>query len=144
MKRLTSSIVADGSLVVKWVVAEEDSDKAKVVGLGRTLLAPDLLLVECANILWRHQRRGEIGQDTAMAALTVLQAGPFTWTRDSELVGDACRLSTELNHPVYDCLYLALARQTGVPVVTADLRFAGIVQRFPAFSGSVLALNALE
>ncbi|KAA0683038.1 type II toxin-antitoxin system VapC family toxin [Roseomonas genomospecies 6] len=99
MRRLPSSIVADASLVVKWVVAEEDSDKAKAVGLGRALLAPDLLLVECANILWKHQRRGEIDQGTAMAALAVLQSGPFAWTRDCDLVGDACRLSTGVESP---------------------------------------------
>lgn len=78
-----------------------------------------------------------------MAALAVLRSEPFAWTRDFDLVDHACRLSAEVNHPVYDCVYLALARQTGVPVITADLRFAGVVQRFPALAGSVIALNAL-
>lgn len=143
MTRLPPSIVVDASVAVKWVIAEADSAQARAVAYGRTLLAPELLLVECANILWKHQRRGEVGPDIGTAAFMTLRMAPFVWTHDADLVDDARRLSAELDHPVYDCLYLALALRHGVPVITADRRFADVARKSPALSGSLVALGAL-
>ena len=41
-----------------------------------------------------------------------------------EQVTRAVQISGELDHPVYDCLYLACAEATGSTVVTADRRLA--------------------
>lgn len=38
------------------------------------------------------------------------------------LIAPAVRLMLSLQHPVYDCLYLALAEREGMPLVTADER----------------------
>ncbi len=53
------SLVVDASVVVKWVVEEEDTDIALSLFRFR-LLAPDLLMLECSNVLWSRQRRREI------------------------------------------------------------------------------------
>lgn len=144
MRRLPSSVVADASLAIKWVLAEHDSAKARMVGINRTLFAPEFLLVECANILWKHQQRGDVSRDEGTAAFVALQAAPFLWTRDAELVGDARRLSGDLSHPVYDCLYLALAMRNGAPMVTADRRFASLVATFGTLAEYVIALDSLD
>ncbi len=39
----------------------------------------------------------------------------------------AISLACELKHPVYDCLYLALADSLGIALVTADQKFANKV-----------------
>jgi len=143
MTRLPPTIIVDANIAVKWVIAEADSIKARATAVGRTLLAPEFMLVESANILWKHQRRGEVGPDFGIAAFAVLQKAPFVWTRDAELVGDARRLSAELDHPVYDCLYLALALRHGAPVITADRRFAALAQKSAALSSSLIALDSL-
>ena len=41
----------------------------------------------------------------------------------------ALRLGAELDHPVYDCLYLALALERGAALATADRRFLDAVRR---------------
>ena len=143
MKRLPSSIVVDSSVAAKCWIAEADSALATAVMEGRALAAPDFLWVECANIFWKHVRRGEITQTTATAALLMLQAAPITRTRDADLVADAQRLSADLAHPVYDCLYLALALRQGSPVVTADRRFAALAERSGLLQGVLIPLNAL-
>ena len=43
------------------------------------------------------------------------------------LAADALRIAISLNHPVYDCVYLALAYQVDGALVTADTRFFNIV-----------------
>ena len=35
---------------------------------------------------------------------------------------DALQLAADLKHPIYDCFYLALARQQRAPLITADKR----------------------
>ena len=49
---------------------------------------------------------------------------PVRWNDDETVSAGAVRLALALGHPVYDCVYLALAHRIGATVVTADLRFA--------------------
>jgi len=62
---------------------------------------------------------------------------------DRDLAPEAFRLARLLDHPVYDCLYLALAMESGAPVVTADRRFAAAAARDAASAPLVVALSAL-
>ena len=55
---------------------------------------------------------------------------------------EALRLAQLLDHPVYDCVYLALALLREVPVVTADRRFVAAAARDPDVSLLVLPLEA--
>ncbi len=47
------------------------------------------------------------------------------------LADSAAELCIILNHPVYDCFYLALARSEGAPLVTADKRLAAAAKALP-------------
>lgn len=144
MKRLGPVVIVDASVAVQWYVPERDSERAHAIVEDRSLLAPDLLAVECTNVLWKYVRRGEASRTRAAEALKLLRSAPISWVRDLDIVSDAQRLSIELNHPVYDCLYLALALQSGVPVVTADRRFAALAQKSTMFSNSLIALDSLS
>ena len=42
---------------------------------------------------------------------------------DADLARAALGLARELDHPVYDCVYLALARRRGAPFITLDRVF---------------------
>ena len=39
---------------------------------------------------------------------------------DAALAAPALELARELGHPVYDCVYLALARRRNAPLITLD------------------------
>ena len=57
------------------------------------------------------------------------------------LTAEAVGLSIRLQHPAYDCFYLALARRTGCPLVTADRRLVERCQRADAVDlGALLVL----
>ncbi len=43
----------------------------------------------------------------------------------------------DLDHPVYDCFYLALAIQEQYPVITADARFHDKVRGHPYLSDRI-------
>lgn len=51
-------------------------------------------------------------------------AAQYELTDDRSLLPAAQRLSIQLDHPVYDCVYVALAVREGVALITADQRLA--------------------
>ena len=135
--------VVDASVAVKWVVQESGSDRARSLAQAR-LEAPDLLPVECANILWKKVRIGDLAQREATDRLDLLLRAPVVLVGSRELLDSALRLSFDLGHPVYDCLYLALAWQRRFPLVTADERLAKAVRKRRKFAASVMLLADLR
>ena len=133
-------IVIDASIALKWVVPEPDSDAANAVRIDE-LIAPSLWLVEAANALWRLIRLGEITTEAAFSRLIALANAPVSSVPVEPHVEAALKLATEIDHPVYDCLYLALALHYATEVVTADRRFAAAVAR-SAHAGRVRLLGA--
>ncbi len=132
--------VIDASIAVKWLVAEELSDEAGRLLEGEpTLIAPELLFAEAANALWAMCRRGDISRDDFAEAIDVLKAAPVAVPLAMrQLAAAAGRLAIDLDHPVYDCFYLALAVQEQYPVVTADRRFHGAVRAHPYLSDRII------
>lgn len=117
------ALVVDASVALKWLVEEEDSDAALALR-GHDLAAPSLLRIEAANVLRTLALRGAIPPETAGGLLALLQEAPVTLIEpDDPLERRALELALEFAHPVYDCLYLALAERTGRLLVTADARF---------------------
>lgn len=59
------------------------------------------------------------------------------------LMDAATRLALTLDHPAYDCVYLALAEVETCPFVTADEWLLNKVARHPSglFAGRVLSLT---
>ena len=120
--------VVDASVAVKLLVDEPDSDVAReLAASGRELHAPRLMASEVANVLWRKARQGQIERADAGAAMALLSDMPVRWNDDETVGADAVRLALALDHPVYDCVYLALAHRIGATVVTADRRFVTAV-----------------
>jgi predicted nucleic acid-binding protein len=71
------TVVVNASVALKWVIEEDGSDAATELLLNEPLLAPDLLLVECANVLWAKTRRGVLTREFADAALWSILAAPI-------------------------------------------------------------------
>ena len=133
-------VVVDASVALKWVVEEEGSDAA--VDLAQhELWAPDLMRIECANALWAKARRGELDHAEVVERADALGTVPMTLVPQEDVLSDAVRLALELGHPVYDCLYLALAVQRDTYVVTADRRFVNVVRQSDTYSARIRPLN---
>jgi predicted nucleic acid-binding protein len=50
-------LVIDASIAIKWVVQEEGTEDALALRTRAELIAPDLIIAECANILWKKVKR---------------------------------------------------------------------------------------
>ena len=124
------SYVVDASVAMKWLVPEPLSDQAaRLLDHPASLSAPDLLLVEAANVLWRKTARREITGGEADRALAILDGSGIDLYPVRPLIARALELARTLEHPVYDCVYLALAGRERIPLVTADTRFIAAISR---------------
>ena len=91
------------------------------------IVAPDLILAEVCNAAWKSLRRGELVAAQFDAILNDV-AQPFSRLVPlDQLIRPAAALTRQLDHPVYDCLYLALAHAEGLALVTADQRLLAAV-----------------
>lgn len=114
--------VVDASVVVKWFLNEESSDKAlsllSLHGAGEiVLLIPDFCFLEVLNVL-RYKRKDvnslvEINKTLRDYQLHVEKV-------DSSLLEKACILALKYNLTVYNAVYLALAHLYGTHLITAD------------------------
>ena len=116
-----NTLVIDASVAIKWVVEEHDT--AAALSLRREkLLAPDLLAAECANVLWKKVRRHELSQDEALLAARLIAGADIELLPTRSLLETAARIAIDLDHPAYDCVYIALAVANRCRFVTADER----------------------
>ena len=122
-------MIVDANIVVKWFVAEEDSDAALALRLQGELFAPDIVLIEYRNALLNKVRRQAISPDQARRAEREIDGVGITILPSAPLLGDAFRLALDLREPIYDCIYLAAAITSDRILVTADERFAAKVRK---------------
>jgi predicted nucleic acid-binding protein len=102
------------------LVASLGNPKSGPLLLGQELAAPDLLIPETLNAFWKLRRAGR-----SVPALSILLS-TFDHIRIVPSRVHAARaadLADRLDHPVYDCLYLALAEAEADVVITADAAF---------------------
>ncbi len=121
-------LVVDASVAIKWIVPEVDADAALEL-LPNQLVAPDLLLPECANSIWKKHHRGELSSKEAALAVELLLLVEVEIIPSRPLIAAATRIACRLDHPAYDCFYLALAVDSGAAYVTADSRLLKLLAR---------------
>lgn len=124
--------VVDASVAAKWFFPEEAADRARgLLAAAEVLVAPDLLLLEVANVAWKRVTRGEIPAEQARAVTSALPRLFSLLVPATELLGQTLEFALATEHSVYDCAYLALARTRGLPLVTADRRLLADAGRLP-------------
>ena len=119
MASARTALVIDASVAIKWVVGEAGAEDATALQSFRCV-APDLLVPECTNILWKKVRRSELSLDEARYAARLLAQAGIDLLPMRRLMEHALTLAVALDHPAYDCLYMSLAASLDCPFVTAD------------------------
>jgi predicted nucleic acid-binding protein len=129
------SYVVDASVAIKWLLQEVYSDAARrLLSSGETLAAPDLLYAEVGNVLWKRCGRGELTLEEATATAAAFALVPLAIYPVQPLFLAAIELAVRTGRTVYDSVYVALAEQTGYPLVTADQRLYNSLQGGPLAS----------
>lgn len=131
-----SHFVVDANVVTSWFVPERYSEAAtRFLLQGHNLSAPDLLVAEVGNVLWKKVRRREIVPQEGREILRDVRGPRIKFHRSVSLVDLAFRIAVETGATLYDSLYVALAVAQDSPLVTADatlrdLLAGGVLDRY--------------
>lgn len=126
------SLVVDSSVAAKWYVPEPDSALAERVAAAHRLLAPDFLVVELGNILWKKVERSLMARsDVDEIVAGFVEREPIRFYRASILIRAAVEIASTYHRSVYDSLYVALAVYEDTVMVTADERLVNALAGTP-------------
>ena len=122
-------LIVDASIAVKWFIPEKGSDAAaRALDRKSPPIAPDLIRVEVANVIWKLSHRKLLSPEQACRIIRdflSLQIGIYD---SGALIQPALKIAVQTEQTVYDCLYLALAVNTEGTLLTADQRFADCIR----------------
>lgn len=128
MDGLSSYVVVDASVVIKWLVDEEDSDSAQLlldewIAQGVARAAPYLLPFEVTNVLHRQTARGLLTIEDGARLIDEMLASQVQCYDSLDIHRRALRLASQLGQgAAYDSHYLALAEVLDCEMWTADER----------------------
>jgi predicted nucleic acid-binding protein len=126
------SRVVDASVASKWFFPEPGSAEAEALLTGTDpLLAPDLIVAEVCNVAWKRLRADEITLTHAIRAMAQIARMVDVLSPLADLAPRAIEIARALDHPAYDCFYLALAEREHTDLVTADDVLVRRVARTP-------------
>ncbi len=130
-----TALVLDASVAVKWVVpsAQEALTAESLQLLKRyaegeiNFIVPDVFWAEVGNVLWKGVRQRRWSQAVAERAVSEITDRDFFTVSSLELLPGALEIAFANQRSVYDCLYVALAIEFKVEMITADERLANAV-----------------
>ena len=132
----SSAWVVDANVALKLVLAQPLSDKADALfdrlhdEADAQFYVPDLFYAEIASVLVTQTRLPTIKMPVAEAqqALADLKALNLIVTASKVLVEAAFKIATQLRMSGYDAIYVALSKQVGAPLVTADAKLVNALK----------------
>jgi predicted nucleic acid-binding protein len=135
------TVIVDASVAMKWVVDEPASASARRLISDELLAAPDLLFIECANVLNTKVRKRAISGLHAREALAAIESVPIRSVPIRPYVAAAHAIAAELGQTAYDSLYLAVALTERSTLLTADEKFVSAAHAHPIYGQAVTLLT---
>jgi predicted nucleic acid-binding protein len=107
-------LIIDANIVGKWFFDEPLKDAADyLIEQQYRFIAPDLMVSEFINIVQKNTRAQKITQVYGLEALKRFHALAIHYVPAIDLLEEAYRISCILDHPAYDCIYLAIPAKRG-------------------------------
>ena len=123
-----NSFVVDASVAAAWLLPDEPLiEKGAFVRDSFLrgdiqIFVPDLLFSEIGNVLWKASRRGRLTTQWARESATSLLQMELPTAPSKPLLLDALALALATGRTAYDSIYVALAMDMNLPLLTADVR----------------------
>jgi len=116
--------VIDASALIKYIVKELGWKRVQEFILAGCITV-DLALKELANALWKRVMRKELDVGLAVKLMnTILTRRIVKIYPQESLLVEALKLSTNTSLPIYDVIYIVLARELKTELITSDVEQA--------------------
>jgi predicted nucleic acid-binding protein len=139
-----TSLVLDASVALKWAIppgipSSHETLTAESLQLLKrytegeiNFIVPDIFWAEIGNVLWKGVRQRRWAQVVAENAASAIRERDFFTVSSLVLLPEALKIAFVHDRSVYDCLYVALAIQFKIEMITADERLANaLAARLP-------------
>lgn len=121
------NIVIDASAAVGLVLALPGTEMfAPLLEEAALVTAPDLYIAEVGNVIWKYRKADLLTVERCELLLEQAVSLPDRIESSAALYQEAFTLASRHLHPVYDALYLILARRTNATILTLDHRLAAL------------------
>jgi predicted nucleic acid-binding protein len=136
-------MIVDASVAAKWVLFEDYSEQASLLlSQYSQLFAPEIINLEVVSAITKKHRMGVLPENLARKALVTWQEyienEAIILLDNQKIWQDAKNLAIALPHAFPDCLYIALAKQKKMPLITADKI---LVEKAKAHYSDIVTLN---
>lgn len=123
------NIVLDVSAVSPVLLAEQHGDAtADHIANADSIIAPELFIAELGNVLWKYVNFHDLDESTAIQVFDLGLDMIDDVVSNTAITSEAMRLAIQTRHPVYDCLYLTLARRTRYTLLTHDKKLKSLAR----------------
>lgn len=121
-------VVLDASASIELVLHRPASPEiAEILSSAEKVFVPDIYIAEISNAFWKYVRAGgqsafyeEMLDDSVDLADVIVPS--------TELYREAFAISVKHQHPVYDALYLVVARRNAAILLTLDRRLRRLAE----------------
>ena len=122
--------VLDAGAAIK-IVFQESSVKTLSEYLKRAdwVIAPDIFVSEVTNVFWKYHQFEDLPLNICENFLNKTIALIDDFIDAGELYQEAFSFSCQVNHPVYDSMYLICARRHNGIFVSADKKLNKLAQK---------------
>ena len=115
-------VVLDANCAIEIALNKKEGERLKaLLDESDQVLAPDLLVPEFVNALWKYHQFNQLSPELCDEALTVLLNLVETFVPSTQIYRDAFALSrAQKTRAAYDMFYLALALRENAVLLTLD------------------------
>lgn len=124
------TVVIDASAAVALALAMPGADAFHpLLEQADMVIAPELFIAEVCNAFWKYRKADLLTPERCEQALEHALGFADQLESSIELHREAYSLAVRHIHPVYDALYLVLARRNNATLLTLDRRLAELAVR---------------
>jgi len=116
--------VIDSSSLIKYFVREDGWENVRELML-EGVVSLDMAVKEVANALWRKTLQGEMGYEIALKIIRDLAVNKvIPLETEDKYVEKAIEIGVKSKITVYDALFIALAKELSLELITSDKKQA--------------------
>jgi len=123
-------IVLDASAALEVVLRRNSAENISATLVEADwVVSPNLYVSEVTNAFWKYQKLADYPYDECERNIEQAMALPDEFMPESDLYREAFNMGCLLGHPVYDMMYLVLARRHSAILATMDKKLGVMAKK---------------